>query len=178
MIRYMFYLATIVIFGCTNNNNLKKTEKEEIEVFFESFIKIKKKDYYLKKVKYIIYGDSLEFKYWIKESSVDTIYLGKIFDSKRSLICERPVVFNNYEAFDFEDLYKYKRKRKNDYFKSYFRSDVKNCELMSINFLVFNKEKNRALIYYSLDCNSGDVEVYSKSNSEWLLLKQISHITP
>lgn len=177
MIKYLFYVLVFIIFGCTNNNNFKKKgEQAEVNAFFENFIRIKKRDYDLKKIKYIRYADSLEFKYWIRESDVDTTYLKKYFNSKRFITYERPIVFANYKGFDFEDFYKYKRKNESSSFNEYISVDTNKCELMSINFLVFNEKKTRVLIYYSMDCHIGYVEVYSKKDNEWFLLKQISEI--
>jgi hypothetical protein len=181
MIRCAFYLTVFIIFGCTNNNFQKKGEQEEMNVFFENFIKLKKNDYDFKKIKYISYGDSLSLKYWIEYSRVDTTYLKKYFNLKsvfykNSVIHGRPAVFDGYKIFDYEDFNKYKRKNPNSNFNEYFARNFSKSELITINFLVFNEEKNKALIYYSL--NHGYVEVYSKkNNNEWFLLKQISRIT-
>lgn len=179
MIRYTFYLLFFIIFGCTktSNNFNKQTEKEEIDVFFENFIQTKKKDYNFKKNKYVRYGDSLEFKYWIKESGVDTTYLKKYFNSKRPIAFERPVIFTGYKPFDFEEFYTYKRKNTNSNLNDSVSINANQCELISFNFLVFNEEKNRVLIYYSLNCHNGYVEVYAKKSNQWFLLKEISEIT-
>jgi hypothetical protein len=41
-----------------------------------------------------------------------------------------------------------------------------------VNFSVFNQQKDRALIYYSI--SQGVVEVYKKQDNKWFLLKTIS----
>lgn len=185
MIKSLFFLTIYLFFGCKNISNSdfnKRTEQEELNVFFEDFVKIKKNDYDFKKIKCVSYGDSLAFKYWIDDSKVDTTDLKKHFNFKNmilknSIAYEKPLIFNNYKIFNFEDFYKFKLKNPNSNFNEYFSINFKKCELLSINFVVFNEERNKILIYHSLDCSYGYVEVYGKNNDEWVLLKKISQIS-
>ncbi|KFF02652.1 hypothetical protein [Flavobacterium reichenbachii] len=179
MIKCTFYLIVFIIFGCNHSNFYQKTEQEEIDHFFENFINLKTNVYNFKKIKYVAYGDSLALKYWIEDSQVDTTYLKKniILQSipKNSIANKRPAVLDTYKVFDFENFYKYKRKNPNANFNEYFTRNFNNSELMTIIFLVFNEEKDKALIYYSIGC--GIVEVYSKKNNQWFLSKEISRVT-
>lgn len=169
-------LSFLILLSCKSDKYYQKTEQQEVDGFFEDFVNIKKKDYNFNEIAYINYGDSLALKYWIEDSRVDTAYLKKYINLKRtvenSIIHKRPAVFNHYKDFDFEDFNKYKRKNPYSNFNEYFSKNFKESELMSINFLVFNKQKDRALIYYGI--NHGVVEVYSKKNDKWFLLKEIS----
>ena len=183
MIKYIFYLAVLIIFGCKSNSDSgKKTQENNLEKFTEDFINIKKNDYDFNKIKYVNYGDSLAYKYWIEESGIDKEYLRKYFktnkkDLENSIVKNRPVLLEKYRLFDFKDFNNYMANNPNSSFNEYFSINFSKCELLSINFLVFNETGDRVLICHSLDCTHAYIEVYSKKDGTWFLLKTISQVT-
>ncbi len=176
MVRY--FIVLILLISCQKNST-SNTEKEELNLFFENFVKIKNKDYNFENVNYINYGNNNHaFKRWIEESKVDTNYLKinfnfKKIDLENAVLNINPKIFNNYKKFNDKDFYNYKLKHPNSNFNEYFATNYNRCELLTIDFIVFNEERNKLLIYHSLDCTSGFVEVYSKNNNKWILYKEI-----
>jgi hypothetical protein len=185
MIKLLFITLLYLVFGCKNatvNNFNEKTQNYEMNIFFKDFVQIKKNEYNFSKIKSISYGDSLSFKYWVEESGVDINFLKKYFDFEdlnleNSISFEKPDILSGYEIFDFEKYEDYKAKNPRSNFNEYFAIHFKKCELLMINFVIFNREKNKILIYHASDCSKAQIEVYIKNNNEWILLKKISEIS-
>lgn len=183
IVKAVFYLLVTSFFINSNyTDNETTTNNDEQNHFFKDFIEIKKKNIDFNKVKYIVYGDSLSFRNWIAESGVDTTSLIKHFDVrykefKNSVAFKKPATFSTYKDFKFDDFDRRKKKNPRLRFEDYLATHFKSCELLFINFLVFNKEKNKAIICHALDCTGGFIEVYSKKGNTWILYKTIAQTT-
>lgn len=173
----------LLIFSLKGSTNFNvDRQQEEIDLFFKGFVENQKREYSFKKVKYVDYGDSLAFKNWVHDSGIDTIYLKshlnvKNLNLKNAVVFKKPVAFNKYIIFDYRDFYKYKRKNPRSNFNEYYAINFDSCDLMYVSFLVFNEERNKALIYYSICSGGGYVDLYSKKNSAWFFLKTIVSTT-
>jgi hypothetical protein len=159
-------------------------DSNESTIFLESFIELNKRNYDFKKVKYVSSGDSLQYYYWMKDSGVDTVYLKKYFNSKNLLTLktikniENYSTFKNYKKFDLKKFYKYKLINPKSNFFEYYTNNFNRCELLSIQFIVFNETKDKVLISHGLDCTFGSIDVYSKTeNNKWILLKNIASVS-
>ncbi len=152
--------------------------------FLENFVELNKKNYDFNKIKFVSYGDSLAYNYWINDSGIDTIYLKKYFTSKNLLELKSVKdlknysTFKKYKQFDFSEYFKYKLKNPNSNFNEFYSLNFNRCELFSIQFIVFNEAKDKVLIFHSLDCTSGSIEVYFKAaKNKWVLLKNIARVS-
>lgn len=181
------FLIVLLNFTCSffidgNEDANFNGRQDELNLFFNDFVEIKQKHIDFKKVKFIMYGDSLSFKNWIYESGVDNKNLevdfgSDIHNAENSIAIKRPQVFGKYKNFNFEDFEIYKKRYPTTRFVDYYALHYKPYELISINFLVFNTDKSKALIYHSLDNGGGYIELYSKKKQKWFLYKTIARTT-
>lgn len=186
----LLYISLIVILNFTccffidgnEDANFNGGSQDELNLFFNDFVEIKQKHIDFKKVKFIMYGDSLSFKNWIYESGVDIQSLevdfgSDIHNAENSIATKRPQVFGKYKNFNFEAFEIYKKRYPTTRFVDYYVLHYKSYELISVNFLVFNTDKSKALIYHSLGYDGGYIELYSKKNQKWFLYKTIAQTT-
>ncbi|WP_291137070.1 hypothetical protein [Flavobacterium sp. UBA7663] len=167
--------------SCIKN---EKLDNNESSIFFDSFKELNKKNYDFSKIKYIAIGDSLAYNNWIEDSGVDTIKLKKYLNTKNLFSLntikniENYPIFEKYKKFDFNEYFIYKRKNTNSNFNEYYTLNFNRCQLLSIQFVIFNERKDRVLISHSLDCTFGSIDIYSKiENNKWIFLKNISKVS-
>ena len=145
------------------------TDEPELYENMESvFVELNKKNYDFSKIKYIDIGDSISYNNWIEDSGVDTIKLKKYLNTKNLFSLntikniENYLIFEKYKKFDFNEYFIYKRKNTNSNFNEYYTLNFNRCQLLSIQFVIFNERKDRVLISHSLDCTFGSIDIYSK----------------
>ena len=185
----LLYISLIVILNFTccffidgNEDANFNGRQDELNLFFNDFVEIKQKHVDFRKVKFIIYGDSLSFKNWIYGSGVDIKRLEADFGSdihkaENLIAIKQPHVFTKYKNFSFEAFEIYKKRYPTTRFVDYYALHYKPYELISVNFLVFNTDKSKALIYHSLGYGGGYIELYSKKKQKWFLYKTIAETT-
>lgn len=178
-------LSIILLFfsflSCIKN---EKHDNNESSIFFDSFKELNKKDYDFSKIKYITIGDSLAYKNWLEDSGVDTVKLKKYLNTKNLLLLnsikniENYPIFEKYKKFDFNEYFIYKQNNSNSNFNEFYALNFNRCQLLSIQFVIFNDTKDKVLISHSLDCTSGSIDIYSKTeNDKWIFFKNISRVS-
>lgn len=181
MNKFSILLSCFCFLSCIKN---EKLDNNEPSIFFESFKELNKKNYDFSKIKYIAIGDSLAYNYWIEDSGVDTIKLKKYLNTKNLLSLktikniENYPIFEKYKKFDFNEYFVYKKKNFNSNFNEYYTQNFNRCQLLSIQFVIFNETKDKVLISHSLDCTFGSIDVYSKTEkNKWILFKNLARIS-